>query len=397
MHIFEQSALKMAKEALDSHPVLNKEKDTYPDDIVHQYFMNCMTLSDTSWLAKFERYNPIWLPPYLFKRHIFISLNTDDSESLKSNFAADISLHILIDMFFATIVSAPILSQGVNTLYTGNSMAFTIMLHFTLSVQLASITCAVLYSSSLSSIPERLVKRWISRRIVATQIVFMVHMLSYYSFFVTLTVQPLFFYDDWTQSITIFGINIFVVGVLTVKRYGLIPTLCKSLNPIVELERSPFDETLRKNAAAELQYFLEHKNGTHSVNDIKVDIQSSRASLRFSPKVQGSAGLGKQDSTRDIGPQTMHPDTAVSEWLSSSEVSEALSGSVPAYQKAFEQAGVNTLGILCLLTPEDFRECGVSIGDRIRIETMLKASNDEAEYHVANVHRKHQKTLLQRY
>ena len=441
------------------------ERTTSPHDeelqYAHDYFDDALTIENTwgSWLVD---HSPMWLPPFVFKRSLLLMLSNKskgDDDSIHTALCEDIQIHLFLDMFFATIIAAPLLGENstINeaAISSFREGVFKCMLLGTLHLEVASITCQALCYSAVIAVPRGSMALWMSKRIGAVQFVLCLHMCSFYAFIATIIVYPLLTRHDnvsvwpWVY----FAQGIIMILVMTTRRVGVLPLLTKTLSPLAELPSNPHDKYMQAQAKIEHDDIMRERAKQNAVyaeqqasrNSMSVRVGSESAGPELSPKSksigtprtgdstassqsgsptyehlplregeggdekegEGEEGEDEEDNesrkflesqifsdcegtTEEGSPAAVadpkkkdtvqvNGEMKVSTWLALPHVTKCITNPVEAYIATFEKAHVSTLHMLYYCTDHDYRECGVSIGDRIAMQLLLKGEHTRLE------------------
>jgi hypothetical protein len=81
---------------------------------LHNEYTNIMNFEYTWWMTV-ARFSPLWIPHLFSYRRLIFIMNQADPESIKISLTEDITMHLYMEMFFATITGAPILTLSTST------------------------------------------------------------------------------------------------------------------------------------------------------------------------------------------------------------------------------------------------------------------------------------------
>ena len=400
----------------------------------------------------------------------------------------DMTLHLYMDIFFSTIVGAPIfvLNHGVNDEYadglTGSLrvVTLTLALHFVFVLQLLSVATMVVYLDALGRAPVADVKVWLARRLHPLHTVLKIHMTSFYSFLSLVIVYPILAYPkeathkyvcpcvcmgacayDYafreyiltanpaphtpththTHRYIAFAINIVVVLVFASKK-GLLVKISQELNPTIELLADPYN--IKLMAAAEVEALdsrylekrlamarkrdggpmttplagpnpadalgtgsdagsdaipcvdISHRGSVNSINSSPISgaegpemgsprtdspVMHRLSSLKPSRSPLTLAEGADKDKYEDRELQQIdeeneeeeeEEDVDVEHFFARPDVNLLLtSEKISNYTASFIENGVTTVELLAMCTADDYKNMGVSIGDRVRLQAVL--------------------------
>jgi hypothetical protein len=135
----------------------------------------------------------------------------------------------------------------------------------------------VVYLDAIGKVPLSGIRTWLARRRDSMFRLYIIHMLSFYSFFLLVVIYPLLVYVDSTHKYYIAGFNILLTFLFLGKRYGILTVALADLQPLIELPFDPYNRELVRKALIEMddiEIYHEAELEKQGLIEYKVDDQS---------------------------------------------------------------------------------------------------------------------------
>lgn len=113
-------------------------------------YRKLLQIDSHSWDNYLYGFSPIWLPQYFSRRRLYLHIAQSDAEMLKGEVQEDVTLHLYMDIFFATITAGAVIyiekSISIDSdVWTWENTIMSTAFHLVVIIQIFSAATMVVY------------------------------------------------------------------------------------------------------------------------------------------------------------------------------------------------------------------------------------------------------------